>query len=443
MKTSYNGPTILGVRDQARTVNGVLRDRFERLLPAIMRESGFDMWIIVCNEDNHDPVFNTLLSWECWAPILQIVVLYDAGGGAGVERLNISLTEMDGLMTTVWGLEGGTTDLEHRQSTHVGEDQWATLRRVVQERNPRRIGINQSDVIWAADGLTATLKEKLIATLGNDLSSRVESAEPLCIRWLETRLPAELDLYEQACAVAHHLMKTCFSRQVVTPGVTTCEDLRWSYWQQTSDLGLPVSFPGTYDLMRGPENRARWGNDDNIIRPGDMIHCDVGFKYLRLLTDHQELAYVLRPGETSVPEGMRDAMAQANRLQEIFTDTWALGASGNEILTRALTRALEAGIGKPKIYSHSLSHYLHEPGPLMGLPWEQETCPGRGDVTMKHDTCYTVELSVTCPVPEWDGQEVRFCLEQDASFTEKGVTFLDGRQTEFHMIEGVVVTGRD
>lgn len=421
MHNSYQGPAVMGVRDQARVVNQILGERYEKLLPALMRETGFDMWITICYEDNHDPVFNTLIPWECWAPILQMVVFYNAGAEKGVERLNISLTNMQGLMTTIWGLDSA-------------EDQWATLRRVVEERNPRRIGVNTSDVIWAADGLTASLKDKLVETLGENLSNRLESAESLVIRWLESRLPAELELYQHACAIAHHIMKTCFSKQVVTPGVTTTDDLRWWYWQETTDLGLPVSFPAFIRFMRGPENRARWGEDDKIIRPGDMIHCDVGFKYLRLITDHQELAYVLRPGETNVPQGLLDGMTQANKLQDIFTDTWEPGLTGNEILSRALTRAHVSGITKPKIYSHSLSHYLHEPGPLMGLPWEQVNTGGRGEVKMNYDTCYTVELGVTCPVPEWGGQEVAFPLEQDAVFTEKGAVYLDGRQTQFHVI---------
>jgi hypothetical protein len=212
MHNSYQGPAIMGVRDQARVVNKLLGERFEKLLPAIMRETGFDMWIIICYEDNHDPVFSTIIPWECWAPILQMVVFYDAGNEKDVERLNISLTNMQGLMTTVWGLDSA-------------DDQWATLRRMVEERNPRRIGINTSDVIWAADGLTAALKDKLIASLGESLSSRLESAEPLAIRWLESRLPAEFELYQHACAIAHYIMKTCFSNQIISPGVTTLEDL--------------------------------------------------------------------------------------------------------------------------------------------------------------------------------------------------------------------------
>jgi len=408
-----NIPYILSPREQSRVVNGTLSKRFEELLPSVMRETGFDMWIIICHEDNHDPVFGTIIPFESWTPILQIVVFYDRGDS--MERLNISRTNMAGLMTSIWNPDDG-------------EDQWDCLRKVVAERNPGRIGIDQSDVIWAADGLTVSLKEKLITTLGAELSQRLESAEKLCIRWLETRIPDELFLYHQVAAIAHAIIRECFSRRAITPGVTTCEDLRWHYWQIASDLGLTVSFTPYFRIMRGNTN------DDKRILPGDMLHCDVGIKYLRLLSDHQELAYVLQSGETDAPDGLKAGMAEANRLQEIFTAQWQRGLTGNEILSKALDAAHSEGLSKPKIYSHSLGHFLHEPGPLMGLPWEQQRCPGRGDVPMNYNTCYTVELSIARPVPEWGDKEVRFMLEQDAAFIPNGVVFLDGRQTRFHLI---------
>jgi len=264
---------VLGVREQATLVNDILQERLETLLPPLMRETGLDMWIIICNEDNYDPVFTTLTPWEVWAPILQMIVFFDPGDNEGVERLNISITDLDDLMTPAWSLE-------------EAEDQWARLRRIVLDRDPKRIGINQSDVIWAADGLTATLRQALDAALGAEYSKRLESAERLCTRWLETRLPRELVLYEQACAIAHDVIATRFSRHVITPGVTTTDDLRWSYWQAVTDLGLPLSFPAFYRLERSPEGRVLYG-DSNVIQPGDLLHCDVGLKYLRLITDHQ------------------------------------------------------------------------------------------------------------------------------------------------------------
>ena len=414
-------PEILSLKDQAKVVNDVLKYRLDNLLPSVMRECGFDMWLIICNEDNYDPVFRTMVPWQCWAPILQIIVIYDGGQQKGIERLNISRTNMHGLMTDVW-------------NPNSTETQWECLHKIISERNPKRIGINQSDVIWGADGLTAGLKEKLVSKLGPDLSARLESAEKLCIRWLETRTPQEIMLYEQVASIAHALITECFSRKAITPGVTTCEDLRWYYWQKVADLGLKVSFPPFFRRIRSESSKAKWGENDIVIRQGDVIHCDVGIEYLRLCSDHQELAYVLNNGETDAPEGLRSGLAEANRLQDIFTGQWKQGLTGNEILSRSLTKAKELGVSKPKIYSHSLGHFLHEPGPLMGLPWEQTECPGRGDVVMNYNTCYTVELSVTCPVKEWDNQEVTFPIEQDAVFTENGVIFLDGRQTKFHLI---------
>lgn len=414
-------PAILSLRQQAAVTNDVLRRRFETVLPMAMREAGLDMWLILCHEDNLDPVLRTMIPWQSWTPILQVVVFHDRGGEAGIERLNLSLTDMRGLMDTAWRRDSG-------------EDQWQALRRVIAERNPGRIGVNRSDVIWAADGLTASLERKLVETLGPDLSSRLVSAETACIRWLETRTREELDLYSQACAIAHALIAECFSRRVITPGMTTGEDLRWHYWERVRGLGLDVSFSPHFRFFRSPQDRERWGEEDQAIRPGDLLHCDVGLQYLRLTTDHQELAYVLRPGEWQPPEGLRAGMSEANRLQEIFVSSWEEGLSGNEIHARALERARAEVLSRPKIYSHSLGHFLHEPGPLMGLPWEQGPIPGRGDVVMRPNTCYTVELSVTLPVPEWGGEEVTFMLEQDAAFTSEGPIFLDGRQTDFHLV---------
>jgi len=414
-------PKVLPVRKRAAIVNATLQQRFETILPAIMTETSIDLWLIIGHEDNHDPIFKTITPWQVWAPILQIVVFYQPAPNQPVERINLSRTNMMGLMTDGWDPNGA-------------EEQWAALRRVIEERNPQKIGINESSIIWAADGLTVALKTKLVETLGDQLAAKLVSAEPLAIRWLETRLPAELELYQHAAKIAHALIKECFSREVITPGITTIEDLRWHWWQRATDMGLPVSFPPFFLRIRGPENTGRWGADDFVIREGDLLHCDVGVEYLRLLTDHQEMAYVLRPGESGPPASLVAGMAEGNRLQDIFTASWQQGQSGNQILETALMRAHAAGIPNPRIYSHSLSHYLHEPGPLMGLPWEQEHCPGRGDVVMHYNTVYTVELSVTVPVPEWGGQAVRLMLEQDAAYTEAGVVYMDGRQTAFHLV---------
>lgn len=127
-------------------------------------------------------------------------------------------------------------------------------------------------------------------------------------------------------------------------------------------------------------------------------------------------------------------MAECNRLQEISCGEFKAGLSGNELLANMLRKAKEQGIANPRIYSHSLGYFLHEAGPLIGLPWEQVNNPGRGDVKLVFNGCITAEMSVTMAVPEWGGKDLRLWLEQDVAFTQDGVAFVDGRQRRYHLI---------
>jgi Xaa-Pro aminopeptidase len=203
-----------------------------------------------------------------------------------------------------------------------------------------------------------------------------------------------------------------------------------------ADLGLDLAFMPLVSIRgRHPKDIEKSGKDDKVIRPGDLLHCDVGVKYLRYNSDTQEMAYVLRLGETDAPETFKKMMAEANRLQDVFCGEFKAGLSGNEMLANILRKAKESGIPGPRIYSHSLGTFLHKPGRLIGLPWEQVNNPGRGDVELVPNSCFTVELSITMPAPEWgEGKEFRLPLEQDVVFTPKGVYYLDGRQTKFHLI---------
>jgi hypothetical protein len=210
--------------------------------------------------------------------------------------------------------------------------------------------------------------------------------------------------------------------------------LPWAYWQRCADLGLSVAFKPFFNLVRSDRARQQFGAEDTVIRPGDLIHCDVGIHYLRLCSDHQQWAYVLRDGEVDAPEGLNQLMAQGNRLQDVFMAEFQQGFTGNELLNSILTRARNEGVPDPRVYSHSLGQLLHEPGPLIGLPWEQESIPGRGDVRLEQNQAFTMELSVSAPVPEWDDQELWMSMEADVIFTRDGCRPIGGRQTAFHLI---------
>jgi hypothetical protein len=349
-----------------------------------------------------------------------MLVFFDRGE-AGLEAINIS----------------GTYTRDLYQRPYIGQlehEQWPVLLKLLEDRNPQHIGINIGSIQWAASGLTYNLYQQLCAKLPGQLAERLVSAETLATRWLSTMTSSDIEMYEYVCAVAHHIMAECYSRQAIIPGHTTLDDLMWVYWQRCADLGLPMAFKPSYRILRRPALRAQYDPADRVIRLGDLLHCDVGFQYLRFNSDHQQLAYVLLPGERDAPDGLQQLMAVGNRLQDMYMAAFEAGLSGNQLLQKVLKQAHAAGIPNPRLYSHSVGLFLHEPGPLIGLPWEQEQNPGRGDVTLELNSCFTMELSVRAAINEWDSEEVQLPLEEVVVFTANGCRPLAGRQTAYHLI---------
>jgi Xaa-Pro aminopeptidase len=412
---------VLSLRKRSEILYNLLEERLETVLPLAMREAQIDMWLIICQEDDYDPVFPTLVPMDTWAPILQMLVFHDRGPDQGVERVNISMTNTPGLYERPW-------------QGHNPEEQWQQLTDLVQDRDPTRIGVNIGDTQWAAGGLTHNLYTQLVQALPSAYVNRLVSAEALVTRWLATLTNRQISLYEHVANLAHALLAKCYSRQTIVPGVTTSKDLEWRYWQRIAELGLEPSFKPFFNVVRSPDRRQEFGPEDRVIRPGDLVHSDVGIRYLGLCSDHQQWAYILRPGEKDAPAEYKRVLSEANRLQDIFMSCFQKGLTGNQLLQRILDRARRTKISNPRVYSHSLGHFLHEPGPLIGLPWEQTYCKGRGEVTLEDNYAFTMELSVGLPLASWDHETLSFSIEEDVVYTQGECRPLDGRQTRFYLI---------
>lgn len=410
-------PQILPLREQARVFNTWLEKRLETILPELMRREGIDMWLIICQEYNEDPVYLTLVPFESLsARRLSMLVFFDRGPDKGLEKFNVGRYPIGHLYPALWD--------PARQP-----DQWKALAELVKARNPKKIAVNESGTFAFADGLTYTNHQLLTRYLGPELSRRLCSGEKLAVGWLERRLPEEIEVYHHLAGLAHQIIKEAFSAAAITPGITTTEDLEWWFWEKIRSLGLQTWFNPSVEIQRPKSSPYR----DNVIRHGDLLHCDVGLTYLKLNTDHQELAYVLKPGEEDAPAGLKEALGRANRVQDILTSEFVVGRTGNQVLAAALKKAREEGL-KASIYTHPLGFHGHAAGPTIGLWDKQEGVPGQGDYPLYYDTCYSIELNCRSVVPEWDNQEVVMGVEQDAAFTRQGVTYLDGRQTRLHLI---------
>jgi Xaa-Pro aminopeptidase len=409
-------PGILTLRQQAAVQNEWLKLRLERILPELMRQEGFDMWLVICQENNEDPVFRSLVpATQLYASRTSMLVFFDKGT-EGIERLTVSRSGIGGLYKSVWEPEK--------------IDQWVRLGQIIKERNPKKIGINISEVSNYGDGLSATMEKKLKAALAPEVLPRVQSAERLAVRWLERRSPEELEVYPRIVAIAHRIIAEGFSPAVITPGVTTTEDVAWWMRERSRQLGFTNWFHTSIDIQR-PASSPH-GNS-NVIHRGDLLHCDFGITYLGLNTDTQQMAYVLREGETDAPAGLHAAFAQGNRLQDIHLEEMKTGRTGNEVLAAALKRAKAEGL-RPSIYTHPLGYHGHAAGTTIGMWDKQDGVPGTGDHPLFDDTAYSIELNVTAKVPEWENRDVRIALEQDAVFTKGGPRFLDQRQTKLILI---------
>ncbi len=410
------GPAVLTLRQEAAVYNAWLEYRLDHVLPELMRQEGFDMWLVICRENNEDPVFFSLVPFNnLYASRTSMLVFFDRGA-QGVERMTVSRAGIGTLYRSVWEPEK--------------VEQWTRLAQIVRERNPKRIGIDTSETFNYGDGLTATLQKQLMAALPAEFAPRVHSAESLAVRWLERRSPQEIEAYPHIVSIAHAVIAEAFSPAVITLGVTTTDDVAWWMRERTRQLGLSNWFHTSVDIQRPKDSPYK---DSPVIHRGDLLHCDFGLVYLKLCTDTQELGYVLKEGETDAPKGLRDGLAQGNRLQDIEVSEMKAGRTGNEVLAAALARAKAEGL-RPSIYTHPLGVHGHAAGTNIGMWDMQGGVPGIGDFTFANDTAHSIELNVTAPVAEWGGIDVRFPLEQDAVLTKDGVRFLDGRQTTLHLI---------
>lgn len=417
-----NLPQIKPIKEQVEITTKILRKRFETILPLALRDAELNMWLIICQEDNLDPIYKTMIPLDTWPKVLQILIFTDLGVEKGIERINLSMTDTKDLYEKPW--KGGNHP-----------EQWKLLIEIIEERNPKKIGINIGDINWASGGLTHNLYNQLIEILPEKYFNRLTSAEKACTRWASTLTGDELELYPKVSAVARQIIAKCFSPESITPGTTTVEDLDWLFWQTSIDIGLvEQSFKPYFRIVRSKVDLEKHPLTDKIIRRGDLVICDVGIKYIGLYTDHQEIAYIRLEGETDAPIGLKNLLVMNKKLQDIFMLEFKHGLTGNQLLENIISTAKEEGITYPKIFSHSIGLLVHEPGPIIGFIWDQSPIPGRGDVKLEYKTCFAMELSNKSVVPEWNNQYVHCQTEHIVKFTHNGCEVLDSVQSSYHLI---------
>lgn len=414
---------VLAPRDRVAPENRMLQERLDTLLPQLMKEADFDLWLVIAREYAEDPVYFTLVPQPSHAARRTTMLVFDRQADGSVKRLSINRYPFGAPYESAWS--GG--DLAA---------QWKALGDLIVKRDPQRIGINVSGEWPVADGLTHGLHEQLLSVLPAGYAQRLVPAEKLVVRWLETRSASERAAYPHIVALARGVIGEAFSSAVITPGVTHTDDVAWYIRQRFESLGLPIWFMPDVNFQRAGSActvEAPFCGEEGIIQPGDVLHTDVGICYLKLCTDTQEMGYVARVGERDVPDGLRKALASGNRWQDLLTGNFRSGRTGNEILA-STRRQAEAAKLQSATYSHPVGFFGHAPGPTIGMWDNQGDTVGQGDWPLHPMTVYAIEGNIKQAVPEWGGQQVQIKLEQTALFDGERVQYLAGRQTQWHVV---------
>jgi Xaa-Pro aminopeptidase len=387
-------------------------DKFEQVLPLAMQNAGIDMWIVAVKENHREPLWEDL--GRGYVTGIGYYVFTDRGTGR-IERAAL----------------GPSGYLIEQSGAYDVFASASTLAAFVKERNPTRIGVNMSAEIGPADGLSHSMYQHLIATLGEPFSSRLVSAERLVSEFRSRRVASEIVAFGEAAGIAIQLAERALSNAVISPGKTTLEDVAW--WMQDEllarGLGSEFDMPSVY--ITGPEGIAATSNA-RIIQPGDVLMIDWGVQLMNFGTDVKRVAYVLKPGETSPPKSIQNAFDRAVAVRDVLKRAIKPGLRADETMKNmeAALRAAGYGViefnrpnpdGKTDVVFgfHPVGNTGHDIGPSL-TTWQ----PLQTTFTMHLQHLFAFEYFAYTPIPEWGGKKLRIPIEDDAMLMEHGIQFV-------------------
>jgi Xaa-Pro aminopeptidase len=395
-------------------MNLIRMEKFDLILPEVMRENGVDMWITVNREGFEDPLTEDfgrgyVTDWGYY--------IFTDRGGDRIERAALGI---------------GTYLVEENGAYDIYSEEF-NLAEFVAERDPKTIALNFAEHIGAADGLTSTALAKLSRELGEKYASRFVSAQKLASDFRSRRVASEIAGFAEAGEKSRIIAERALSNEVITAGKTTLEEVAWWIREQQFEQGLGTSFGMPSVYITGPDGFVALSND-RIIQPGDFLALDFGIGYLNFHTDIKRLAYVLKDGETELPASMQKAFDNGRRVRDLLKKHIHAGKTAGETFDLVNNRINEAGFvvmaefNKPTtdpdivdviIGCHSVGNLGHGIGP--SIAWFN---PERMKYMIHPSNLFSIELFAYTAIPEWGGKKLRIPLEDDAIVTERGVEWL-------------------
>ena len=419
MKDKLRAIGAYPLRAEAELSTQILKDRLEQVLPWAMAEADVDLWAVIARENHEDPLHKTLYTWDMPLARRTSIMIFcrDAASGE-VEKYYLGMACPS--MTAIY-----------QNPMQKGESVWDTAARLVREHDPRTIAVNRSRLSGFCDGISSTLYEQFSEAIG-DYAGRIVDGEPVSMRWLERVTPREIEIMKVFTEITQDVVKACFSREVITPGVTTTDDVSWAMRDLFHALGVHFWFGPDVNFQRKGGTSVM---TEGVILPGDLLHCDIGFygTFIKLYTDIQWVAYILGEGETEVPAELQGLLDQGNRFRRIVMDHMEIGLTGNEVFMAAMESARAAGL-RPWLYSHTVGTFGHGAGPVIGMYDNQGFVPGKGEMKLEADMVYALELNVCDDLACWDGQTVYMYIEENICQEKDRVYYLAEQQKKLILV---------
>lgn len=330
-------------------------ERILTLLPEAMDRAGVDAWIVVCRENDNDP-------------LARHVGCENAGGEAPFLFFR---TEPGIFSVAVSGPGEATALAEIGLHDEVvvpsdGKGTWDLVRDALDRFAPDSIAVN-SGGSPIADGLSHSQRLRLESGIGPDWSRRLVSSEPVVVEWLGVKTPAEVEILRRAAALTARWQVEAYA--TVVPGVTTDRDLADVLEARMAEAGVGDGWaPAQNPAVNSGKDRGHSHPTDRVIRPGDFIQTDFGIMvHGTWVTDIQRFAYVLAPGETGPPAEALARWEAAKRGSRAAFGAMRPGATGYDVdLAQRTVMEEEGSLPVPWSTGHPVGYWAHDVGPSLG-----------------------------------------------------------------------------
>ena len=420
-------------RSRFEMLNLIRKEKFDKVLPAAMRDNKVDMWIHVIRRGDPDPYaldFGTTMGY----------VIFSDRGGDRIER----------------ALFGNRFAAVADESVFdiIGEE--ADVPKHVAGRDPKKIAVNMSESLTQADGLSYTGHKKLTALLGQKYAERLVSSENVITDFRVRRVQSEIVAFAKACEIQMLIMEAALAS--IQPGRTTREELGWWADDQLLAQGIEPSYfgldlPGIQHSETSDPAATR--QPDYIYQRGDLISWDWGIQFLNFGTDYKRKAYILREGETTLPQSIQKAWDRGLKAREIIRRTLTPGRTAGETLKILVaTLEKEGFVYTPFVDTEKDAEIIQSLGDAepsgfsidchcVGNTGNSEVAEGpsmapfrpyRAHLTIQPNNLIAFEFIVHTWIPEWK-KRLAINFEDNALVTGRGVEALYPRNDSIILVK--------